>query len=558
MLLSKVFFVFLLFIAPVLTYLIIVSYLHRTWHFFIQHSVLLSIDIIFFVMVLKGRVRQAMALLVYIVVPLMQVGYFLFELFDFDLIRVPVYEIAAMHCLVGVMLLGNFAGRQGIYLSRVLFMLIVFSLHSILHLSTVDVPVYVLLGIAVYVVCVVMIAYSVFHTGNRLFRILDERHRLAKRLSESLNVQKNFFANISHEIRTPLNGIISASSLLRETRVNKNQNYILELLESSSYALNSMLSNILIHNRLEEGNYPRLRQPCDLEQIIRGCAARTNTSLDKNLPEVILDLTGMTCSSVLSDSAAFSQILNNLLDNAVKFSHGEIMLCVSSCSDDTGSCFVRISIRDYGPGIPEEEQERIFEPYYQVESGYSKPYQGAGLGLAVARELGNLLAAEISFLQPDDGGAEFVLSFTAPAVEPDREIREREKSAAERDDLKIYIADDSGISRIHLEFLLRGEGYTVLSAENGEEALILVETELPDLLILDMQMPVMDGFTCAERIRTHKNRRVRSVPILAVTGYSFDMEEKRMRSLGVNDVLIKPFVEHEFLAKVARLLSPEK
>ncbi len=557
MLLSKIFIAFLLFLAPVLAYLISVSYVNSTWHFLLQHIFLLTTDIIFFVLVLRGRVRQAMALLVYLVVPLMQVGYFLLEFLDLNLMDVPVYEIAALHCLVGVMLLGNFAERQGAYLLRLLILLGVFTVHSIMHISRVKVPVYVLWGIGVYVVCAFIIAYSVFHTGNRLHRILDERHQLVNRLSSSLNVQKKFFANISHEIRTPLNGIISAASLLRETKFNKKQQHILELLESSSFSLNSMLSNILIHNRLEEGNYPRHRQPCDIEQLIRACAARTNKSMDKHRPEVTLDLSELSCRSVLSDSAAISQIVNNLLENAAKFSYGDILLTAVSGLEGDGTCTIRISIRDYGPGVPEGKEEHIFDPYYQVDNGYNKTYQGAGLGLAVARELSNLLSAEIQFARPEGDGAEFSLSFKAPAVEfiTGNSPPEAEKIAHKG--LSVCIADDSGISRIHLEFLLQGEGFYVLAAENGEEALGLVEQSTPDLLILDMQMPVMDGFTCAERIRTHKNSRIRNIPILAVTGYSFDMEEKRMRALGIDEVLIKPFVEQEFLQKVRSLTGAE-
>ena len=209
-------------------------------------------------------------------------------------------------------------------------MLGVFTFHSLFHLSGRSVPLHSLFGVVIYIVNALLVAFAAYRTGSRLRRVSDERHSLVNRLSNSLDVEKRFFANISHEIRTPLNGILSVASLLKETDVSREQRRLLEILDTNTSALNSMLSNILIHNRLEEGSYPLLRQPSDLEQILQSCAARINRTLPEEHPLVSTDLSGIRCGLVLSDIAALSQIVGNLLDNAVKFSSGKIILTAES------------------------------------------------------------------------------------------------------------------------------------------------------------------------------------------------------------------------------------
>ena len=554
LLLSRMFLIFLLVILPMFGYFIFKSVQYGTLHFLVQHLIFLVTDISFIIMIFRGKARQAMALLVYYVVPAMQLEYLLIEMFANNLVMVPVYEIAAMHCLVGVMLIGSFATNSRQYLTRILFLLGVFTFHSLFHLSGRSVPLHSLFGVVIYIVNALLVAFAAYRTGSRLRRVSDERHSLVNRLSNSLDVEKRFFANISHEIRTPLNGILSVASLLKETDVSREQRRLLEILDTNTSALNSMLSNILIHNRLEEGSYPLLRQPSDLEQILQSCAARINRALPEEHPLVSTDLSGIRCGLVLSDIAALSQIVGNLLDNAVKFSSGKIILTAESRELENSRCEITVSVRDFGPGIPEEDRERVFEPYVQLDSGYDKHYQGAGLGLAVARELGILLAARITVSVPDGGGSLFTVQFKAPVADGEY-ASGSDAGMPDSYGRKVCIADDSGISRIHLEFLLRAEGYTVVTAENGREALDFLEKEHMDLLVLDMQMPVMDGFTCTERIRTHEKPGLRKIPILAVTGYSFELEEQRMRSLGINEVLIKPFAEKDFLDKVTQLVA---
>jgi len=390
-------------------------------------------------------------------------------------------------------------------------------------------------------------------------RFAKEAAELALAKAEHANQAKtNFLASMSHEIRTPLNSIIGFTGLLLEHRdMPPDQRRQLELVQGSSSALLTIVNDILDFSKIEAGQVeldPRnFALPALIDNtvsIIRGVAAK------KDLPiQVIADARIPDC--LIGDSDRLRQILLNLLNNAVKFTrNGSVTLAIRHEASTPAGERLSFRVTDTGIGIPKDKQERLFQRFSQVDNSISREFGGTGLGLAISKRLVELMGGEIGVESEEGKGSTFWFTVTLPKGEFADVSRASHAGGAmpAATPARILLVEDLEINQELARHVLESAGHTVDVASDGAEAIQAVQEFAYDLVLMDVQMPVMDGVTATERIRA-LDGPARKIPIIAMTANVLPEQITRFRRAGMNDHVGKPFRRDELLQTIEHWIS---
>lgn len=400
-----------------------------------------------------------------------------------------------------------------------------------------------------------------------------ELRRTNAELARATRLKDEFLANMSHELRTPLNAILGMTEAMQETilgPINAKQINALRTVESSAHHLLSLINDILDVAKIESGQIELERHPVSIDYLcesslafVKQQALKKNIQLKTRIPRRLPDL--------FVDEVRIRQALLNLLTNAVKFTpdNGSVTLTVSWLTPEqtlSPQTYLRLAVTDTGIGIAPENIVRLFQPFVQIDSALNRQQTGTGLGLALVKQIVELHGGQVGLTSQLGQGSCFTLDLPyeasvfspAPAEDlspPDQSslFQEGLKPLDGLPDLLILLAEDNPTNVLTLFYYLEAKGYRLLLANNGQEALDLAFTHHPDLILMDIQMPGLDGLEAMKRIR--QQEMVRETPIIALTALTMAGDQERCLAAGANRYLSKPIKLRQLDRTIQELLQ---
>ncbi len=382
-----------------------------------------------------------------------------------------------------------------------------------------------------------------FHDITDLENIMKQL-AYSKKIADDANKAKGLFlANMSHEIKTPMNGVLGLIDHLIEKDLDNETKHDLDLIKSCTDNLLGIINDILDYSKIESDKLLLESIPFNLKDtIIRTCRL-FSFQADKKGIELICTIDNTLPKTVIGDSVRVRQILSNLISNAIKFtSHGSIHINVNAKEVDTNSHRLQFSIKDTGIGISEKEIPKLFDSFEQLDTSTTRKYGGTGLGLAIVKKLVHMMDGNIKVKSKIEEGTEFMIEIPfktsiVPIIEDTKNYLFQELRTRK---LSILIVEDNKINRTIIVKLLSNPNWKVITVENGQQALEELYKESFDLIFTDINMPIMDGYTLAKKIRLIEKEEIRDIPIIALTADTMNDQKEKCIEVGMNECISKP------------------
>ncbi len=389
-------------------------------------------------------------------------------------------------------------------------------------------------------------------------RIIAEQ---AQKEAEKANQARgDFLANMSHELRTPMNGIIGLSDILSESGLKKDHQELIEAVNSSARNLLILLNDILDFSKIEAGELTLESIPFEPRKVVRQIESLQKPVAARKGLDMVSKVDETVPKYLMGDPSRLQQILNNLIGNAMKFTaEGSVTLSIGGKADGKGNFITQISVTDTGIGIPANAQDKLFKKFQQADSSTSRKYGGTGLGLAICKNLAELMGGTISLKSTEGRGTTFTV--TVPAKIAEAGVVEQEERAAAKAQIKInqkakiLVVDDHPINLLFMRKTLGKLGLANFDeAASGKQAIDLYKKGGYDLILMDCQMPDMDGYEASRHIRGLETNGHR-IAIIAVTANAMKGAAEKCTAAGMDDYVSKP-VEKEKLQAVLQRWIP--
>jgi signal transduction histidine kinase/CheY-like chemotaxis protein len=395
---------------------------------------------------------------------------------------------------------------------------------------------------------------------NRLNLAVEREKILAEKAMTANKAKSEFLANMSHEIRTPMNAILGFSEVLADEDITDQQSQYVNMIRDSAAGLLQLLSDILDISKIEAGRLDLEYVDCNPREMLQALAAMmTKTAEEKGLKFEVI--TGRTLPPLIrTDAVRLRQCLVNLVSNAIKFTeHGHVCVRASFEQTDEGS-FLGIDVVDTGIGIPEDKQESIFELFRQADGSMTRKYGGTGLGLAISRQIIELMAGSLTLTSSEGAGSTFSLRIPVgvPAQQTAPESAETAEGKPARTHAirffgNVLVVEDVATNRILIQRMLQQVGLEPLLAEDGRQALNLAQNGEFDLILMDIQMPGIDGYEATQQLRNLGF----ATPIVALTAHAMAGDKQKCLAAGFNDYLPKPIDRKKLLDILDKYLPKE-
>ncbi len=373
--------------------------------------------------------------------------------------------------------------------------------------------------------------------------------------------EKQFLANMSHEIRTPLNAIIGMSHLLHDTSPSEEQKEYLTILKNSAEMLRMLISDVLDISKIRSGKLEIQQKEFDVVGMVRSLAKSVQLRLNDRPLSIEVKIDDRLENTVIGDDLLLNQILTNLIGNAEKFtSEGKIEITVKVKAKVANHFLLEFIVADTGIGIPEDKLGLIFQTFRQVDGDIKRKFGGTGLGLSITKQLIELQGGSIEVQSELGKGSKFI--FNLPYKDSGNKISVKEYSVPtlsniQTAEIKVLVVEDNYMNRKYISTLLKKWNITYSMANDGKEGFEMAQKEKFDIIFMDVQMPVMDGYESTIAIRNSKNMNADTC-IIALTASAMLSQKDKAFQAGMNDYLSKPFTPDQIVEKIQKYCSSEK
>lgn len=421
---------------------------------------------------------------------------------------------------------------------------------------------------------------KVVKINKELKKALKRANLMASKAEEANKTKSEFLANMSHEIKTPMNGIIGMTDLVLKTKLTPQQREYLEALKISSESMMIIINDILDFSKIEAGKMELNSVNFELKKIFYDAIKTLEYMIDEKNLKVIMHFSEELPEYIIGDPERLKQVILNLLSNSVKFTEkGGIIIKVNVVKLLPESLLIHCSVTDTGIGISKEQHKKIFDSFTQGDSSLTKRIGGTGLGLTICSSLIEMMGGKIWLQSPvkkreiKEGGEGSVFHFTARFGHKKEKLGGKNtiKSKHEKIEVKnmnkkngimpfpeksskVLLAEDNIINRKLAESLLKKRGFNVISVENGKEVLQYLEKEYFDLILMDVQMPEMDGLMTTQEIRKLEETTGEHIPIIAMTAHAMQGDKEKCIDAGMDDYIPKPIRASEFWKVISSAL----
>lgn len=396
--------------------------------------------------------------------------------------------------------------------------------------------------------------------------MLDEVEKREQALIQASRAKSDFLANMSHELRTPLNGVIGMTDLIKDTGLKDEQERLVDYISTSADHLLSVINDILDFSKIEAGMMVIEKVRFDLRQCLEEIRVMNSSRVMEKGLELNIQVDDCLPREIIGDVVRIRQVLINLVGNAVKFTaQGSVTIQLSQLASQGEITRVMFSVIDTGVGIPEDKQSHIFGHFTQADSSTTRSYGGTGLGLAICKQLVELMGGKLDVDSEVDRGSRFYFVLpvlageSAEAAPAAKTTTEPAPTATPSPDalairargLRVLLAEDNPINQVYARKLLEKLGATTTCAQDGHEALDLVQRQEFDIVLMDCQMPNMDGYEATRRIRL-LGESYEKLPIIALTAYAMSEDREICITAGMDDYVTKPVDRNMLLEVIAR------
>ncbi len=387
--------------------------------------------------------------------------------------------------------------------------------------------------------------------ANKEMKKAKEQAELAKKIKEQ------FLANMSHEIRTPMNAIVGMTDILLDQQLNPDQKKCIEAIKISADNLLTIINEVLDFSKIEAGKITFEKTPFHLEETLENIIQTLQfTANSKNL-SLTYSISNNTPVLLVGDVTKLRQILINLASNSIKFTEsGRIKIEIFSQALNQDDYLLEFSISDTGIGIPENKIDTIFESFTQATNDTTRKYGGTGLGLTIVKSLVELQGGKIALQSKLNEGTTFTFHLPFKKGDAIHEINEEQKTDFQNKlkNINVLLVEDNAINRFLAQTVLNKWDCNIHFAENGRIAVEKVSNEIFDIILMDIQMPELDGYDAAREIRKMQTPMT-SVPIIAMTAHAMEGEIDKCKSAGMNDYISKPFNKKMLYEKMCNMLK---